>query len=101
LSHLINMIRMPQIVTASCYETQAGHGDQKSGQSDVYRVKSRAGYGVWGPTGKDRAAGSANASGAAFLNCVVDGTIKRGRGRIVGPVDGVVSALETHLGGWV
>jgi hypothetical protein len=88
---------MPQIVTASCYETQGGHGDQKSGQSNMYRVKSRAGYGGMGANGINPAAGTRNVAGGPFLISVVKDTIGRGRGRHVGPVDVVVSALDTDV----
>jgi hypothetical protein len=80
LSHLININRMPQIFAASGYETQGGHGDQKSGQSDMYRVKSRARYGGMGANGINPAAGTRNVAGGPFLISVVKDTIGTGRG---------------------
>jgi hypothetical protein len=50
-----------------------------------------------GPMGTDAAAGSKNSAGSGFSSRVIKRTIGRGRGRILGPVDVMVSALE-HTG---
>ena len=47
----------------------------------------------------DTAAGSKNAAGGAFLIGVVNETMETGRGRVMGPVDGMVSALDTVVEG--
>jgi hypothetical protein len=45
----------------------------------------------------DRAAGSTNVARAAFFSRIVNMTTERGRGRIFGPVDGMVSVLDIIL----
>jgi hypothetical protein len=47
----------------------------------------------------DTVAGSKNATGGKFLRCSINGTIGRGRGRVVVPVEFVVSALDTTVVG--
>jgi hypothetical protein len=49
--------------------------------------------------GVNRAAASKNVAGGSFSNRVVKGTIGRGRGQNLGPVDVIISALETTLEG--
>jgi hypothetical protein len=55
--------------------------------------------GVWGPMGMDTAAGPKNVAGSHVLSRVINGTIERGRGCVLVPVDIMVSDLETTLMG--
>jgi hypothetical protein len=53
--------------------------------------------GEWGGNGIDKATGSKKGAGGMFLIGVVNETVDTGRGRVVGPVDGTVSALATGV----
>ena len=68
--------------------------DRISERSDMYRVRSRGGYGQWGQMWMDTAAGSKNVAGSRFLSCVVNWTMERGRGRVFVPEVDIVSALD-------
>ena len=50
-----------------------------------------------GEMGMDMAVGTKNATGGIFLNRIVNKTIGMGRGRVLGPVGIVVSALYTNF----
>jgi hypothetical protein len=47
----------------------------------------------------DTAAGTKNGADGALSSCVVDGTIGRGRGRVLGPVESMVNALDARVVG--
>jgi hypothetical protein len=97
LSHLINIHRMPQICTASSYETRGGYADRIWGKSDLYRVRSRGGYSTMGAIRMDMAAGAKNIAGGDLSKRFVNGMIGRGRGRVWVPVEVIVSALDTQV----
>ena len=59
----------------------------------MYSLKSS------GAMGMDTAAGSRNVAGGGFLTREINGTMARGCGRVVGPMDVWVSALDTNLVG--
>jgi hypothetical protein len=52
-----------------------------------------------GTNGDGHGGGTKNATGGAFFSGVVDGTIWRGRGRVLGPVEVLVSTLDTWVVG--
>jgi hypothetical protein len=78
-------------------EASGGLRNREWGRSGVYRARSKAGYGGMGANGINPAAGTRNVAGGPFLISVVKETIGTGRGRHVGPVDVVVSALDTDV----
>jgi hypothetical protein len=55
--------------------------------------------GIWGSMGMNTAVGTKNSADGAFFSRVVNITTGRGRGRILVPVDIMVSDLETTLVG--
>jgi hypothetical protein len=95
LLHLINMSPMPQIGAATSSEVQRKHRDRISKGSDEYRVRSKGRFGIWGPKRLDIAEDSRNSVGRHFLIDVVKETIGQGHGRILGPVDVMISVLDT------
>jgi hypothetical protein len=82
---------------ASGDENYRAHGDRKSKQLDVYQVRTRGGYMGMGANGINPAAGTRNVVGGPFLISVVKDTIGTGGGRNLGPVDVMVSALDTFV----
>jgi hypothetical protein len=97
LFHLLNTSRMPQIDAASGCERPWERGDQISKGSGLYRVRSSDEYGGMGQMGRNKAAGLKNAMRGTFWDRVVNGTIGRGHGRVWGPVEVIVSALDTQV----
>jgi hypothetical protein len=99
LSHLINISPVRQIRTASCCEAQGGYRDRISKGSALYRVRSRGGCEGMGQVGMETATGSKTGRAALFLTRIIKATIERGRGRVFGPVEVWVSALDTTVVG--
>jgi hypothetical protein len=76
---------MMQIGAALGLEAKGRDRDRISGQSEVYRVRSRVEYAVIGANANNTAAGAKDVAGGTFLTRVVNGTAGRGRERVFVP----------------
>jgi hypothetical protein len=97
LSHLINITPMPRMDVALGDEVPGEPRDRIWRRSDMYRARSRGD--TWGrqPICVIGTTCSKNGAGGIFSTAIVNEMMGKGCGRVLGPADIVVSALDTDV----